>query len=192
MKAIRKVDRKKIENSVKQILVALGEDLSREGIKGTPVRVAEFYEEIFSGYKVDPDGILTVYYATEEYEELVLEKNISFYSMCEHHLLPFFGKIHIAYIPQKRRLLGISKLARLVEVYSKRLQLQERLTKHIADSIMQKAKPLGVMVVCEAEHLCLSMRGIKKPGHKVVTSCMRGIFLKDLRARMEVLQLIKE
>ncbi|MEN3013552.1 MAG: GTP cyclohydrolase I FolE [Endomicrobiia bacterium] len=187
---MKKIDKQKIEKAVKDILTAIGENPDREGLKDTPKRVAKFYEEALSGYWQNPEDVLTIYYETEEHEEVVLEKNIPFYSICEHHLLPFFGKIHIAYIPHKKRLLGISKLARLVEVFSKRLQLQERLTKHIAEAIMQKAKPLGVMVVCEAEHLCLSMRGVKKPGHKVVTSCMRGIFLKDLRARMEVLQLI--
>ncbi len=189
---MKKIDKQKIEKAVRDILVAIGENPDREGLKDTPKRVAKFYEEIFSGYFQKPQDVLTVYYETEEHEEVVLEKNIPFYSICEHHLLPFFGKIHIAYIPHKKRLLGISKLARLVEVFSKRLQLQERLTKHIAEAIMEKAKPLGVMVVCEAEHLCLSMRGVKKPGHKIVTSCMRGLFLKDLRARMEVLELIKE
>lgn len=189
---MKKIDKQKIEKAVRDILIAIGENPDREGLKDTPKRVAKFYEEIFSGYSQKPQDVLTVYYETEEHEEVVLEKNIPFYSVCEHHLLPFFGKIHIAYIPHKKRLLGISKLARLVEVFSKRLQLQERLTKHIAEAIMEKAKPLGVMVVCEAEHLCLSMRGVKKPGHKIVTSCMRGLFLKDLRARMEVLELIKE
>lgn len=189
---MKKIDKEKIEKAVRDILLAIGENPSREGLKNTPKRVAKFYEEVFSGYFQHPKDILTVYYETEDYEEVVLEKNIPFYSMCEHHLLPFFGKIHIAYIPHKKRLLGISKLARLVEVFSKRLQLQERLTKHIAEAIMEKAKPLGVMVICEAEHLCLSMRGVKKPGHNIITSCIRGIFLKDLRARMEVLELIKE
>ncbi|MCS7231325.1 MAG: GTP cyclohydrolase I FolE [Elusimicrobiota bacterium] len=188
---MKKIDKEKIEKAVKEILLAIGEDPQREGLKDTPRRVAKFYEEALSGYFQKPQDVLTVYYETEEYEEVVLEKNIPFYSICEHHLLPFFGKIHIAYIPNKKRLLGISKLARVVEVFSKRLQLQERLTKHIAEAIMEKAKPLGVIVVCEAEHLCLSMRGVKKPGHKIVTSCMRGIFLKDLRARMEVLELIR-
>jgi len=189
---MKKINKEKIEKAVRDILIAVGENPDREGLKGTPRRVAKFYEEALSGYFIDPKEVLTVYFETEEHEEIVLEKNIPFYSLCEHHLLPFFGKIHIAYIPHKKRLLGISKLARVVEAFSKRLQLQERLTKHIADAIMEKAKPLGVMVVCEAEHLCLSMRGVKKPGHKIVTSCMRGVFLKDLRARMEVLQLIKE
>ena len=188
---IKKIDKEKIEKAVKEILLAIGEDPDREGLKNTPKRVAKFYEEALSGYFQSPKDILTVYYETEEYSEVFLEKNIPFYSICEHHLLPFFGKIHISYIPNKKRLLGISKLARLVELFSKRLQLQERLTKHIAETIMQKAKPLGVIVVCEAEHLCLSMRGVKKPGHKIITSCMRGIFLRDLRARMEVLELIK-
>jgi len=188
---MNKINQQKIKTAIKQLLIATGENPDREGLKNTPARVAQFYNEILEGNTINPEDVLTVYYATEDYEELVLEKDIPFYSLCEHHLLPFFGKIHIAYIPKKKRLLGISKLARVVEVFSKRLQLQERLTKHIAEIIMKKAQPWGVMVVCEAEHLCLSMRGIKKPGHKIVTSCIRGIFAKDLRARMEVLQLIK-
>jgi GTP cyclohydrolase I len=191
-KLIHKINLQKVESTIKQLLSAIGENPTREGLKNTPKRVAEMYQEILSGYYANPEDVLTVYYSTEDYEELVLEKNIPFYSLCEHHLLPFFGKIHIAYIPKKKRLLGISKLARIVEVFSKRLQLQERLTKHIAEIIMKKANPWGVMVVCEAEHLCLSMRGIKKPGHKIITSCIRGIFAKDLRARMEVLQLIQK
>lgn len=188
---LTKVDKKKIVSAIRDILIAIGENPDREGLKDTPERVAKFYEEMFEGYRVDPKEILTVYYETEDYEEIVLEKDIPFYSLCEHHLLPFFGKVHIAYIPNKKRLLGISKLARVVEIFSKRLQLQERLTKHITETIMEKANPLGVIVVCEAEHLCLSMRGVKKPGHKIITSCVRGIFLKDLRARVEVMNLIK-
>lgn len=187
----KQINKEKIASAIKDILIAIGENPNREGLKNTPTRVAKYYEEVLAGISSNPEDVLTVYYETENYEEIVLEKNISFYSLCEHHLLPFFGKIHIAYIPNKKRLLGISKLARVVELFSKRLQLQERLTKHIAETIMKKAQPLGVIVVCEAEHLCLSMRGIKKPGHQIVTSCIRGIFAKDLRARMEVLQLIK-
>ncbi|HAX62417.1 MAG TPA: GTP cyclohydrolase I FolE [Elusimicrobia bacterium] len=185
------MDKKKIEKAVKDILLAIGENPEREGLKKTPERVARMYEEIFSGMQKNPEKELEVYYADEEHEEIVLVKDISFYSVCEHHLLPFFGKIHIAYIPKKEKLLGISKIARLVDVYTHRLQLQERITKQLADTIMKKALPYGVMVVVEAEHLCMTMRGVKKPGAKVVTSAIRGIFSKDAKARAEALSLIK-
>ncbi len=173
------------------ILEAVGEDPGREGLKRTPCRVAEFYEEALAGYSVDPLKALTVYYQTEQHEEIVLVKDITIFSMCEHHLLPFYGKIHVAYIPKKDRILGVSKLVRLVESYSQRLQLQERLTKQIADAIMKVARPYGAMVVLEAEHLCMTMRGVKKPGAKMVTSAMRGIFLKDARTRSEAMALLK-
>ena len=173
------------------MLEAFGEDPDREGLKNTPKRVAEFYEEALAGQKIDPLDILTVYYEKENHEEIVLVKDIPFYSLCEHHLVPFFGIAHVAYIPKKDKLLGISKLVRLVEIFSRRLQLQERMTKQIADSIMAAAKPHGAMVVIEAEHLCITMRGLKKQGTRMVTSAMRGIFLKDARTRSEALSLIK-
>ena len=187
----RRPDLARAADAVRRLLDALGQDPAREGLRETPRRVAEYYAEILSGERCDPDEVLTVHFAEEDYQELVLEKDITFYSLCEHHLLPFFGRVHIAYIPDRTRLLGISKLARIVDIYARRLQVQERMTRAIAETIMKKAQPLGVIVVCEAEHLCLSMRGVRKPGHTIVTSCMRGIFLKDLRARMEVLELIK-
>jgi len=186
------VDKQRIQKAVKEILIAIGENPNREGLKDTPRRVSEFYEEVLSGISQKAEDILTIYYEEEKHDEIVLLRNIPFYSLCEHHLVPFFGKVHIAYIPHKKRLLGISKLARLVDMYSKRLQLQERITKHIADTIMKLAKPLGVLVVIEAEHLCISMRGIKKPGTLVVTSAVRGIFLKDAKTRSEALALINK
>ena len=185
------MNKKQIEKSIKNILIAIGENPEREGLKKTPERVARMYEEIFSGMQKNPEKELEVYYTAEEHEEIVLVKNISFYSVCEHHLLPFFGKVHIGYIPKKDKLLGISKIARLVDVFSKRLQLQERITKQLADIIMKKISPYGVMVVIEAEHLCMTMRGVKKPETKVVTSAIRGIFSKDAKARAEALSLIK-
>jgi len=185
------LDKKKIEKATRLLLEAVGEDPDREGLKQTPCRVANFYEEALAGMKVDPAKILNVYYEKEEHEEIVLLKDIPLYSLCEHHLLPFFGKAHIAYIPKKQRLLGLSKVARLVEILSHRLQLQERLTKQIADTLMKVVQPLGVLVVIEAEHFCLTMRGVKKPGSLIVTSAIRGLFLKDAKARAEVLSLIK-
>jgi GTP cyclohydrolase I len=185
------LDKKKIQKAVHDIIVAIGENPNREGLKETPRRVSEFYCEALSGQSLKPEDVLTIYYEEEQYEEIVLARGIPFYSLCEHHLLPFFGKVNIAYIPHKKRLLGISKLARLVDMYAKRLQLQERITKYIADSVMKAARPLGVLVEIEAEHLCISMRGVKKTNSKIVTSAVRGIFLKDARARQEALMLIK-
>lgn len=185
------MDKNKLEKSIKSMLEALGEDPSREGLRHTPRRVAEFYEEALAGQKVKASDVLTVYYEKENHEEIVLVKDIPFHSLCEHHLVPFFGKAHVAYIPKKDRLLGVSKLVRLVEIFSRRLQLQERMTKQIADSIMAAARPHGAMVVIEAEHLCITMRGLKKQGTRMVTSAMRGIFLKDARTRAEALSLIK-
>ncbi|OGS21638.1 MAG: GTP cyclohydrolase I FolE [Elusimicrobia bacterium RIFOXYA2_FULL_39_19] len=185
------IDKERLSKAIRELLISVGENPDREGLKGTPRRVADYYEEALSGNKLKEEDVLSIYYQEEQYDEIVLLKNIPFYSICEHHLVPFYGKIHIAYIPHKKRLLGISKLARLVEMYSKRLQLQERIVKHIADAIMKHVKPIGVIVIAEAEHLCLSMRGVKKPGTIVVTSAVRGTFLKDARTRSEALSLIK-
>ncbi len=184
-------DEKKVRHAVKLLLESFGEDLNREGIRRTPERVAEFYKEALSGNAVDPMKLIPVHYATEDHEEIVLVKDIPFYSLCEHHLLPFFGKAHIAYIPKKDRIVGVSKLIRLVEVFTNRLQLQERLTKQVADTVMKSVKPHGVMVVLEAEHLCMTMRGVKKPGSAMITSAMRGIFLKDVRTRSEAMSLLR-
>ena len=171
------------------ILEAIGDDPEREGLKGTPQRVADMYEEIFEGIKMKPSQVIKVF-KTEEHDEMVILRDIPFYSVCEHHMLPFRGKAHIAYIPKKDKLLGLSKLARVVEIFAKRLQLQERLTSQVADTINEAVTPLGVLVVIEAEHLCTTMRGVKKPGSKMVTSAIRGIFRNDDSARKEALELI--
>ncbi|MDQ0232955.1 GTP cyclohydrolase I FolE [Metabacillus malikii] len=184
------VDIKKIEQAVVQILEAIGEDPSREGLLDTPKRVAKMYEEVFSGLNEDPtEHFKTVF--GEDHEELVLVKDIPFYSMCEHHLVPFFGQAHVAYIPKGGKVTGLSKLARAVEAVAKRPQLQERITSTIADSIVSSLDPHGVMVVVEAEHMCMTMRGVKKPGAKTITSAVRGIFHNDAAARAEVLSFIK-
>ncbi|MBO7610694.1 MAG: GTP cyclohydrolase I FolE [Elusimicrobia bacterium] len=185
-------NKQKFQKAVSMMLEAFGEDTKREGIKRTPERVAEFYEEFFDGYNEDIDNIISVHYQTEEYEEIVIVKDIQLYSMCEHHLLPFSGKVHIAYLPKKGRIVGVSKLVRVVEAFAHRLQLQERLSEQIADTIMKTVQPKGAMVVIEAEHLCMTMRGVRKPGAKMITSAMRGIFLKDARTRSEALSLLKD
>jgi len=184
------MDKDRIKNAVREILAAIGEDPDREGLRGTPERIADMYEEIFSGLGEDPEKCLEIHFQQEKYEELVLVKDIPFYSMCEHHMVPFFGKAHIGYLPKSGKLTGLSKLARVLEVYSKRPQLQERLTGDVADSIMRKLGPYGVIVVIEAEHMCMTMRGIKKAGSKTVTSAVRGVFETDAKARAEALSMI--
>jgi GTP cyclohydrolase IA len=184
------MQKKRIEDAVRDIIIAIGDDPEREDLLGTPKRVADMYEEIFSGIKMDPKKELEVILG-EKHNEIVLLKGIPLYSVCEHHLLPFTGRAHIAYIPKSGRVTGLSKLARVVEIYSKRLQVQERLTTQIADIIMQKLKPLGVLVVVEAEHLCMSMRGVKKPGAVTVTSAVRGVFKENATTRQEALSLIR-
>ncbi|GHT58294.1 GTP cyclohydrolase 1 [Endomicrobiia bacterium] len=184
-------DEKKAQRAIELLLESFGEDLNREGIQRTPARVAKFYKEALSGNAVDPLKLISAHYTIEDHEEIILVKDVSFYSLCEHHLLPFLGKTHVAYIPQKDKIIGVSKLVRLVEVFANRLQLQERLTKQVADTVMQSIEPHGVMVVVEAEHLCMTMCGVKKPGSKMITSAMRGIFLKDARTRAEVMFLLK-
>jgi len=184
------MDKKKIERAVKMILEAIGEDPYREGLNRTPQRVAEMFGEIFSGYSQAPAKELKVHYERENYEEIVLVRDIPLYSMCEHHMLPFFGRAHVAYMPHKDRVAGLSKIVRAVEVLARRLQVQERLTKQIADTIVEALSPQGVLVVIEAEHFCMTMRGIKKAGSRVITSAMRGIFLKDARTRNEAMMLI--
>jgi len=191
-KTKKSFNKQKFQKAVSMMLEAFGEDTKREGIKRTPERVAEFYEEFFDGYNEDIDNIISVHYQTEEYEEIVIVKDIQLYSMCEHHLLPFSGKVHIAYLPKKGRIVGVSKLVRVVEAFAHRLQLQERLSEQIADTIMKTVQPKGAMVVIEAEHLCMTMRGVRKPGAKMITSAMRGIFLKDARTRSEALSLLKD
>jgi len=184
------MDKKKIENAVKEILKALGEDLKRKDIKDTPKRVAEMYAEIFSGIDKDPRKELEVI-LDQKHDEIILLKNIPLYSVCEHHLIPFIGRAHIAYIPKDGRVTGLSKLARVVDILAKRPQVQERLTTQIADIIMEKLKPQGCMVVIEAEHLCMSMRGVRKPGTLTVTSVVRGVFKENEKTRAETLALIK-
>ena len=183
------MDKKKIEKGVKLILEGIGEDPLRPGIKDTPKRIANLYEEIFSGLHTPTEEILKPIEG-ERHDEIVLLKDIPFYSVCEHHLLPFIGKAHVAYIPSKGKIVGLSKLARAVEIFAKRPQVQERLTSQLADLIMKKLKPKGAMVIIDAEHLCLSMRGIKKPGAKTVTSAVRGIFRTKDSTRVELLELI--
>jgi GTP cyclohydrolase I len=183
------LDKERIEKAVKEILLAIGENPNREGLKDTPKRVAKMYEEVFSGIGVEAKDVMTVF-TTEDHDEMVILRNIPFYSMCEHHLLPFYGKAHVAYIPRKDRLSGLSKLARIVEMVSRRPQMQERITTQIADSIMELLKPFGVLVIVEAEHLCMTMRGVKKPGSSMTTSAVRGAFRKSAATRAEALQLI--
>ncbi len=184
------IDRKKIERAIRQILIAIGEDTGRSGLKETPRRVADMYADLFSGLQRDPAKEITVF-KQGEHEEMVMVKDIPFYSICEHHLVPFVGKAHVVYIPTRGRITGLSKLIRVVEGFAKRPQVQERLTGQIADCLTDKLGPRGVMVVIEAEHLCMSMRGVKKPGTVAVTSAVRGVFQKDAKARAEALSLIK-
>jgi len=184
------VNKEQIEHAIRLLLEAVGEDPNREGLLDTPKRVAKMYEEVFSGLNEDPkEHFKTVF--GEDHEELVLVKDIPFYSMCEHHLVPFYGKAHIAYIPKGGKVTGLSKLARAVEAVAKRPQLQERITSTVADSIVESLEPHGVMVVVEAEHMCMTMRGVKKPGASTVTSAVRGVLATDAAARSEVLSLIK-
>jgi len=185
------MDKKKIEKAVRMILEAVGEDLRRKDIAGTPGRVAEMYEEILAGQNTDPAKMLDVVFE-KEHDEIVLLRDIPLYSICEHHLLPFIGKAHVAYIPKDNRVTGLSKLARVVEMYSRRLQVQERLTTDIVDTIMKRLKPRGAMVIIEAEHLCMSMRGVKKPGIMTITSAVRGTFRTNEKTRAETLALIRK
>ncbi|TJX15678.1 GTP cyclohydrolase I FolE [Tissierella creatinini] len=186
------MDKVRIEKAVREILYAIGEDPDREGLLDTPKRMAKMYEEIFAGLQEDPKKHLEVYFQEEKYEELVLIKDIPFYSVCEHHLVPFFGKAHVGYLPRDGRLTGLSKLARVVDTVAKRPQLQERLTSTVADAIVEKLDPYGVIVVVEAEHMCMTMRGVKKPGSKTVTSAVRGSFATDSKSRAEVLSMINK
>lgn len=184
------MDKKKIERAVREILEAIGEDPKRKDLQNTPQRVAEMYEEIFAGIKQNPKKELEVV-LDQKHDEIILLKNIPLQSFCEHHLLPFIGRAHIAYIPKGGRVTGLSKLARVVDILAKRPQVQERLTTQIAEIIMSKLKPQGCMVVIEAEHLCMSFRGVKKPGVLTVTSAVRGIFKENEKTRSETLALIK-
>jgi GTP cyclohydrolase IA len=190
MKGSFKLDKAKIEQAIHLILEAIGEDPEREGLVDTPKRLAAMYEELFAGLNQDPEELFSVVFS-EQHEELVLVKDIPFYSICEHHLIPFFGHAHVAYIPKSGRVTGLSKLARAVEILSKRPQLQERITTTVADAIMSKLDPHGVMIVIEAEHMCMTMRGVKKQGAKTITTAVRGVFAEDANKRGEVLSMIK-
>jgi len=185
------MDKEKIKKGVRMILEGIGEDPERPGLKSTPQRIANLYEEIFSGLKTSTEEILKPMEG-ESHDEMILLKDIPFYSVCEHHLLPFIGKAHVAYIPSGGKIVGLSELAKAVEVFAKRPQVQERLTAQLADLIMEKIKPKGAMVIIDAEHLCMSMRGIKKPGARTVTSAVRGIFRTKQSTREELLELIKK
>jgi GTP cyclohydrolase I len=183
------VDERKIEKAMVSIIEAIGEDPKRAGLVDTPRRVAEMYAELFQGLSKEPKEELVVSFA-EEHQEMVVAKDIPFYSMCEHHLLPFYGAVHIGYIP-RGRVAGLSKLARVVDVLARRPQIQERLTTQIADTIVEALNPQGVGVVVQAEHLCMIMRGVEKPGSNIVTSAMRGTFRKSVATRSEFLSLIQ-
>lgn len=185
------IDQEKIRQAVRMILDAIGEDPTREGLVGTPDRVARMYQEIFRGLHEDPREQVKIFF-NEPHDEMVLVKDIPFYSVCEHHLVPFFGKVHVAYIPNNGKITGLSKLARVVETVARRPQLQERMTSTIADTLVEALAPQGVAVVVEAEHMCMSMRGIQKPGSRTTTSAMRGIFRKSDKTREEFLQLIRD
>ena len=184
------MDQARIERAVREILLAIGEDPQRDGLRDTPARVARAYDEQFAGLRQRPEDVLTTVFDAD-HDEMVLVRDIELYSTCEHHLTPFFGFAHVGYIPnEKGQITGLSKLARLVDVYARRPQVQERMTSQIADAMMNVLKPRGVIVVIEAEHLCMSMRGVRKPGAKTVTSAVRGIFLDSDRTRAEAMSLL--
>jgi len=183
------MDIEKIQKAVRMIIEEIDPDPDRPDLARTPERVARMYGEIFAGAVEKPEKVLKVL-LTEQHDEIVLVKNIPIYSMCEHHMLPFFGRAHIGYIPKDNRITGLSKLARVVDVYAKRLQVQERLTTSIANLIMKQLKPYGVIVVVEAEHLCMIMRGVQKPGSFTTTSAVRGVFKENEKTRAEALSLI--
>ncbi len=185
----QKIDLDRIARGVRLILEGIGEDPDREGLRGTPQRVAEMYAELTSGMREDA-SVHIVPLSGNKHDEMVIVKDISLASLCEHHLAPFVGRCHIAYIPKNGRILGVSKLARLAETFARRLQLQERLTSQIANTLFEELQPLGVMVVIEAEHTCMTLRGVKKSGAKTVTSAVLGGFRKDSRTRAEAMALI--
>jgi GTP cyclohydrolase IA len=185
------VDKGRIEKAVREILEAIGEDPTRDGLLDTPDRVARMYEEICSGLREDPSAHLRKVFEAD-HDEMVMVRDIPLYSLCEHHLVPFIGKAHVAYIPSENgRITGLSKIGRLVDGYARRPQVQERLTRQIADAIAETLKPRGVMVVIEAEHLCMSMRGIRKPGSSTVTSAVHGIFRDNAASRSEAMQFLR-
>ncbi len=183
------MDKKRIEAAVREILIAVGEDPDREGLVETPARVARMYEEIFSGLEDDPKRHLKIF-NEEKNEEMVIVRDIPLYSMCEHHLLPFIGRAHIAYIPDNGKIIGLSKLARIVDSFARRPQLQEKLTSQIADFLFTELRPMGVAVVIEAEHLCMTMRGARASGAQTRTSALRGSMRSDAKTRAEVMSLL--
>jgi GTP cyclohydrolase I len=183
------MDKKKIQKAVRMILEAVGEDVGRDGLRDTPKRVADFYEEIFAGLSENPEAQIKLYSAPNQ-DEMIIAKDIFFHSLCEHHLLPFFGSAHVAYIPADDKITGFSRLVRVIEVLARRPQLQERLTAQIADVLMKVLSPKGVLVILEAEQMCLTMRGLRKPGSVTITSAVRGDMRKDA-LRKEAFSLIK-
>ena len=186
------VDKGRIEKAVREILEAIGEDPDRDGLVRTPARMADMYEEIFSGLHDDPSTHLTVTFEAE-HDEMVMVRDIAVTSLCEHHLVPFSGRAHVAYIPgDDGRITGLSKIARLVDLYARRPQVQERITAQVADAIVRKLDPQGVIVVMDAEHLCMAMRGIRKPGSRTTTSAVRGLFQTSASSRAEAMALIKQ
>jgi len=185
-------DLARIEHAIREILLAVGEDPDRDGLRGTPARVARAIDEQFAGLRLRPADVLTTVFDAD-HEEMVLVRDIELYSTCEHHLLPFFGSAHVGYIPnEKGQITGLSKLARLVDLYARRPQVQERMTSQIADALMDTLEPRGVIVIIEAEHLCMSMRGVRKPGAKTVTSAVRGCFLSSESTRAEAMSLLTD
>lgn len=187
----RDLDKPRAEAAVRELLIAIGEDPEREGLQETPSRVARACAEIFAGLYENPADHLRKQFHEGDHEEMVIVRDIPFHSMCEHHLLPFTGRAHVAYIPRAGRITGLSKLARCVEGYARRPQVQERLTSQVADAIMEALNPLGAIVVVEAEHMCMTARGIKKPGSLTVTSAVRGSFQEDEKTRAEAMSLLK-
>lgn len=183
------MDKNKTKELIKNLLFEIGEDPDREGLLSTPKRVAEAFEFLTKGYKQDIQEVLNNAIFNEKYDEMVLVKNIDFYSMCEHHMLPFYGKVHVAYIPDGK-IVGLSKIPRIVEVFARRLQVQERMTQQIADTIDKYLQPIGVAVVSEANHMCMMMRGVEKQNSSATSSAMHGVFKDDARTRSEFLNLI--
>lgn len=184
------IDLARIEDAVHEILIAIGEDPDRDGLRDTPARVARSYAEQFAGMRLQPQDVLTTVFDAD-HDEMVLVRDIEVYSTCEHHLVPFFGHAHIGYIPnEKGQITGLSKLARLIDLYARRPQVQERMTSQVADALMGTLEPRGVIVVVEAEHLCMTMRGVRKPGAKTLTSAVRGIFRDSDRTRAEAMSLL--
>ena len=190
VKILPEVDQPRIERAIREILLAIGEDPERDGLADTPARVARAYAEQFAGLRQRPEDVLTKVFDAD-HDEMVLVRDIELYSTCEHHLVPFFGVAHIGYIPnEKGQITGLSKLARLVDTYARRPQVQERMTSQIADALVANLEPRGVIVVIEAEHLCMSMRGVRKPGARTVTSAVRGVFRNSARTRAEAMSLV--